>query len=268
MMKSIKSIVTTGHKYNTTVVQTAKQKAAELNLLFIARENLSIESIRATYQTEFVLVVKKTGLLLATLEGDFFFHPNMAQLRLKNLLKGQKDNMLEAMQLKQGMEVLDCTLGMASDAIIASFAVGVKGRVVGVEASSLMATVIQDGLKTFSAVEPLGLQSAMRRIEVIQQDYGNYLKLVPDKSFDVVYFDPMFRHPLQDSLHLLPLRALADHRAVTVEAIKEARRVARQCVVMKENSRSLEFVRLGADRVVGGKYSHVHYGIIDVKNNL
>jgi len=77
----------------------------------------------------------------------------------------------------------------------------------------------------------------------------------------------MFRHPLKESLHLLPLRALADHRAVTIEAINEARRVARHCVVMKENSRSLEFVRLGANRVVGGKYSHVHYGIIDVNVN-
>lgn len=267
-MKSIKCIVTTGHKYNAAVVQTAKQKAAELNLLFISRENLSIESIRATYQTEFVLVVKKTGLVLATPEGDFFFHPNMAQLRLKNLLKGQKDNMIEAMQLKSGMEVLDCTLGMASDAIIASFVVGVKGRVVGLEAKALMAAVVQDGLKNFSTLEPLGLQAAMRRIEVIQQEYGNYLKLLPDKSFDVVYFDPMFRHPIKESLHLLPLRALADHRAITIEAINEARRVARQCVIIKENSRSLEFVRLGADRVVGGKYSHVHYGIIDIKTNL
>jgi len=266
-MKPIQCIVTTGHKYNAAVVQTAKQKAAELNLLFIIRDNLSIESLRAIYQTKFVLVVKKTELVLTTPEGDFFFHPNMAQLRLKNLIKGQKDNMIEAMQLKPGMEVLDCTLGMASDAIIASFIVGTTGRVVGVEANPLMATVIQDGLNKFLTVEPLGLQSAMRRVEVIQQDYENYLKLVPAQSFDVVYFDPMFRHPLKESLHLLPLRALADHRAVTIEAINEARRVARHCVVMKENSRSLEFVRLGANRVVGGKYSHVHYGIIDVNVN-
>ena len=33
---------------------------------------------------------------------------------------------------------------------------------------------------------------------------------------------------------------------------------------MKENARSAEFIRLGFEKVVGGTYSKVHYGVIEL----
>ena len=85
------------------------------------------------------------------------------------------------------------------------------------------------------------------------QDYLSYLKAQPDNSFDIVYFDPMFRHALLDSKNLSPLRQLADNDPVSLEAINEAKRVAKYRVVFKENSRSLEFARLGFEKICGVK---------------
>ena len=65
-------------------------------------------------------------------------------------------------------------------------------------------------------------------------------------------------------LHLRDEQFEVVHSAdlVALEAVEEARRVARQRIVLKENSRSREFARLGFSELAGGRYSHVHYGIM------
>ena len=104
----------------------------------------------------------------------------------------------------------------------------------------------------------------MRRISVVNEDYLDYLRQQPDNSVDVVYFDPMFRKPLTASSSISPLRGVADHRPLSEDAVVEAFRVARLRVVMKEASGSGEFARLGFHSLVGGKYSKVHYGVIEL----
>ena len=257
----IKAIVTTERKVKEESRALARQTAAALQLPFIPRGAASIEGLRKAYDVDFVLVAKKGQLMLETPEGELFFHPNMAHLRVKNLRRGKKDHMVEAMGLQPGMSVLDCTLGFGADAIVASFAAGESGQVTGLEVSPLVSTVVGYGLAHFRA-ENYPIQEAMRRIQVVSADYLGYLKEQPADSVDVIYFDPMFRHPLQASENLNPLRAIADHRPVSLEAVEEARRVARQRIVLKENSRSREFARLGFSELAGGRYSHVHYGIM------
>ena len=83
---------------------------------------------------------------------------------------------------------------------------------------------------------------------------------------DIVYFDPMFRYSLTASASIQPLRSIADTSAVTLESIQQACRVAKHRVILKENSKSLEFNRLGFPKRYGGQYSPVHYGIIDVND--
>ena len=80
----------------------------------------------------------------------------------------------------------------------------------------------------------------------------------------MVYFDPMFRKPLTASNGISPLRSVANHAALSVEAVEEAKRVARSRVVMKEANGSEEFDRLGFKKIMGGKYSKVHYGVMDL----
>jgi len=258
------AVVTTGRKNRDSSTALARETAKRLGLPFVPRKNESLEELREQYGTEFVLVAKKGLLYLETREGEFFFHPNMAHLRLKNLRFGNgRDHMVDAMDLRRGMSVLDCTLGFGTDAIVASFAADAEGRVTGLEASPLIAEVTGYGLSHFHA-ENYPIQEAMRRIRVISTDYMDFLRRAEDNSYDIVYFDPMFRHPLQESRNLNPLRPAADHSPVTEEAVSEARRVAKCRVVLKENARSGEFERLGFSTVAGGKYSRVHYGIIQI----
>lgn len=259
----MKAVVTTDRKCHTESMELAKEMAEKLSLPLVPRQKEATAELMERYQVDAVLVALQNELRLHTQEGELFFHPNMSQLRLKNLRKGDKDHMTEAMGLEPGMSVLDCTLGFGADAIVASHGVGETGRVVGLEASPLIAAVTSHGLQHFM---PHGypLFAAMRRIEVVNSEYGAFLKQLADKSFDVVYFDPMFRVPLTKSSSMSPLRLVADPRALCEEAVQEARRVARRRVVMKEANGSGEFARLGFDKIMGGKYSSVHYGVMEL----
>lgn len=259
----MKTIITTDRKCKPESIQLAKSVSVRLGISLVERQKLSIDELRERYEAQAVLVVKQGELHLYTDEGELFFHPNMSQLRVKNLRLGQQDHMTEAMGLQAGMSVLDCTLGFGADAIVASYGVGEAGRVVGLEVSPWIAAITGHGLQHFLA-NNYELHAAMRRIEVVNQDYLSYLQQQPDKSFDVIYFDPMFRKPLHSSSNFNPLRGVADHRALSVEAVQEACRVARLRVVMKECSFSPEFNRLGFTKIMGGKWAKVHYGVIEL----
>lgn len=259
-MSTPTAIVTTSRDSNPSNERLAEQTATKLGIPFIQRENHSLDELRKTHAASCILVAKNNALTLETPDGELFFHPNMSHLRVKNLRKGQKDNMAQAMDLKPGMSVLDCTLGFGADAIVASFVTGAEGRVVGLEKSPLIAAVTAHGLAHF-ARENEPMTAAMRRIKVVNSDALSYLQAQPDDAFDIVYFDPMFRHPLLQSENMNPLRYAAEHAPVSEAMIAEARRVARLRVVLKETSKSTEFLRLGFPERAGGRYSPVHYGV-------
>ena len=257
----LNTIVTTDRKNHKESIELAAYAAEKLGIKNVKRNRAALPEMREEYGVDNILVAKKGSFVLNTLDGELFFHPNMSQLRIKNIRMGDEDHMAAAMDLKEGMSVLDCTLGFGADAIVASFVTGEGGSVTGLEASPLIAFITGEGMKHFLATN-YELHSAIKRVNVINADYNDYLAALPDKSVDVVYFDPMFRHPLTDSHNINPLRSVADHRPLELSAVAEAKRVARHRVVMKENSRSLEFARLGFDTIVGGKHSKVHYGVI------
>lgn len=260
-MKNV--IVTTGHAAAAAHVALAEQTAARLGCACVPRLQRSLPVLRQEYQVEYIIVSSQGQLTLNTPEGELFFHPSMAHLRVKNLRHGLKDHMIEAMGLQPGMRVLDGTLGFGADAIVASFVTGSGGAVIGLESSPIIAAVMGHGLAHMTA-ENYPMQEAMRRIRVVAQDHLSYLQAQPAKSVDVVYFDPMFRHPLTGSASMEPLRGVADHRPIDRETMAEAVRVARYRVVLKENSRSQEFARLGFLRREGGKYSPIQYGIMNL----
>ena len=62
------------------------------------------------------------------------------------------------------MTVLDCTLGMASDSIVASYVVGESGKVTGLEGNEYMAYIMENGLKTWSS-SVSEIDEAMQRIQ-------------------------------------------------------------------------------------------------------
>lgn len=255
-------IVTTINKPDPLVAEYARTLSARLDAPLVERSGRSLAALRAEYGTDTVLVAAKAGPVVHTPGGEYFFHLSMAELRINNLRDGNHDHMVAAMNLLPGMSVLDCTLGLATDAIVASYAAGEGGRVVGLESSPLIAAIAANGLTGFTGDRP-EINAALRRITVVSADYNDYIATLPSASFDVVYFDPMFRSPVSTSSSMKPIRHLADHRPVSIAALAAARRVARRRVVLKEASGSREFARLGFATVVGGKYSSVHYGVLE-----
>ena len=258
------SIITTARKSDSANENLAKNFSEKLGLKFVRREDFSLNALKKKYDVENILVVKNNSLTLMTSDGELFFHPNTAHLRIKNLREGKGDRLIDAAGLCEGSEILDCTLGLGSDAIVESFIVGEKGKIVALEVNPLLAEIVRHGMKNFSDDSPRILD-AMRRVEIITANYLDYLKNTPTNSFDAVYFDPMFRRPIKKSNGINPLRSLADHSPLTIEAVHEAERVAREKVIMKESTNSGEFERLGFEIAAGGKYSSISFGIICTK---
>ena len=255
-------IITTIRKPDSATEILAEEISKNLGGQLIERKDLSFDTLKKIHGAENILLVKKNSLSVITAEGELFFHPNTAHLRIKNLRGGEGDRLIDALKISEGSKVLDCTLGLGSDAIVESFIVGTSGKVVALEVNPLIAEVVGYGLKNFSEDSPHILE-AMRRVEVINADCKEYLKTCADDSFDVVFFDPMFRRPIQKSSGLNPIRPLADARPLTAEIICEACRVAKFRVVMKEHSGSTEFERLGFKVAGGGKYSSISFGVIE-----
>lgn len=258
-------VVTTGQHPTDTEYALAEEWSKILGAPVVLRKNMSLSSLKERYAVEALLIATKKGPVVNTAGGDFFFHLSMAELRIKNLINGKPDHMVTAMGLEKGMSVLDCTVGLATDAIVAGFIVGGAGKVVGLEASALIAFITEHGLTNFMPQAEY-IKEAFTRIQILNRDFCSYLPLLPAKSFDVVYFDPMFRQPIQKSSSLKPMRYLADNRPLTIEALKFAARVARDRIVIKETHDSSEFKRLGISSVVGGRYSSISYGVIDTKD--
>ena len=261
----LKFIVTTARKPDFETENLALGFAQKLNLKFVPRKDFSLENLKQTYAAENILIVKNNFPVILMNEGELFFHPNTAHLRIKNLRQGENDRLIDAAKIQRGDKILDCTLGLGSDSIVESFAVGDTGKVTALEINPVLAEVVRYGMKNFSDDTPPVI-SAMRRVEVVTADYFDYLKNCADNSFDVVYFDPMFRHAINKSSGINPIRPLADNRPLETDSVIEACRVARRCVVMKENSRSSEFERLGFKIADGGKYSSISFGVIESKN--
>ena len=129
---TISAIVTTvrrGQKYTEANRTLAARTAAALGIPNVPRGNDSLEELRAAYGVDAALVARSGLLTLVTAEGELFFHPGMAHLRIKNLLLGHGDHLVSALGLVEGMHVIDCTLGTGADAIVESFAVGAQGTV-------------------------------------------------------------------------------------------------------------------------------------------
>ena len=258
----MQTIVTTSHKSDPRSEAIAGWAAEVLNSEFVDRSRMSLDDLKIKYNAENIIVVANGEIKLYSPQGEYFFHPSMSVPRIKAIRQGKSDHMIAAMALKPGGSVLDCTLGLGSDAIVASFAAGPEGLVTGIEAVPEIALIVKHGMANY-ITESQTLKSAIERIRVECALYEQYLTGIPDQAFDIVYFDPMFRHPRLKSSSMEPLRGIVRYDPLSPDAVREALRVARKRVVMKENNFSCEFARLGFSAVIGGRYSPVAFGVIE-----
>ncbi len=181
-------------------------------------------------------------------------------MRAKRWLRGETDILLKVADVQPGDHVLDCTAGLASDAIIFALGVGAEGSVTAIESQRMLAFITRVGLAVYKSDVP-ELNRAMRAVRLEHADHLEYLKRLPDRSVDIVYLDPMFRHPIEESAAISALRGAANNHPVREETIGEARRVGRKTIVLKEHRNSREFVRLGF-REIHKSGAKIAYGVI------
>ncbi len=255
-------LVTTTRSANEQTVTRAALYAGQLQAAVVARNDLPLSKLQQQTEDACLLVVSADGMQLYC--GDhapLHFHPGTSVIRIKRLRSGEPENLIEACGAREGDTVIDCTAGMATDAILLAHAVGPAGRVTALESEPLLALIVREGLRTHvSGIRDV--DDAMRRIQLIESEHGEYLRKLPAKSADIVYFDPMFRHPIEASSSISPLRRLANHQPLQRESVLEAVRVARKAVVMKEQRDSGEFARLGFERMLRSR-TKIAYGVID-----
>ncbi|AST91736.1 class I SAM-dependent methyltransferase [Sutcliffiella cohnii] len=254
--------ITTAGRTDETYIQKAKQLALHHNFKYINRNKLSIEALHNKYNED-IIVVGKERLELFKLgkKEPIFFHPNSAAFRLKRLIKGETEPFLEVTKLQNGMSFLDCTLGLASDSIIASYIVGKNGKVTGLEGNRTVAFIVQEGLKTWPS-ENEALVKAMERVQVVTTDHKEYLQTLDSNSYDVVYFDPMFTETIEESQGILPLKSVAIYEGLTELTINEAYRVAKSRVVLKDHWKSDHFKKFNF-QVQVRKTAKFHFGVLE-----
>ncbi len=201
----------------------ARAKAAEWELPFFERA-LKAPMPPLLEKADAFFVLGGDGWSLVDAEGPLQFSPGLAHLRIVRLTHEQQqpDQLVQVSGLKEGDSVIDCTLGLGADAMVCAHVVGPKGRVTGVEASRALWLLVKTGLAELES-----------RIDVVHSTAFDFLRAQPDKSADLVFFDPMFARPKKASAAFEVLRRYAVHQPLDAATLDQARRVARRQVIIK-----------------------------------
>jgi hypothetical protein len=250
-------VVTTSLSPTRQMRSLARELASRLGLPLVRRRNRGLHDTISPRTA--AIVVEVDGPAVRVGGAALKFHPNVAKLRVMQLIRGNRDRMVSVMGLRPGDRVLDCTCGLAADATVASYAVGSYGAVHALEASAILAEIVSIGMRTYE--DPFDeLVQAMRRVKVTNTRYQDFLRSSGDGEYDVVYFDPMFDATCADSTGLDLVRIIGVKGSPSTADIEEAVRVARRCVVMKDRAPGDRLRSLGFTLESPGK--KVCYGTI------
>lgn len=229
---------------------------------YIERKSKTIQTLFDELNVQAFIIYTAQGPQIITQEGAHSFQLSMAELRIQQLRKGAGDHLLSAIQAQGPVTFLDCTCGFAADSIVVSFGLPVGSKIIGLEISPLLYAVTNWGLQNFSHKKS-DVTAALRRIELVHEDYRDYLSKLPDNGLDVIYFDPMFSHPVESSPQFSPVRSLMDHSQLNKEIIELALQKARCRVIIK--ARRFQELRktYPAMQLYGGKYSKIGYAVLE-----
>jgi SAM-dependent methyltransferase len=237
----VRLVVTTPRDSVPDEEAAAQESARRHDLPFARRQGRPLDEV-AGREGAGALLVLGTRAASLWIEGhEHRWSAGMGELRARRLARGERtsrDAFLEASGLRPRDAVLDATLGLGMDALVAAAAVGPGGRVVGIEASRALAALVAEGLARHPS-------AAARRIEVVHGEAAALLARMAPRSFDVVVFDPMFRHPRAHARSFDVVRRLAEDRPLDPATLAAARRVARRWVVVKDASPGWDLARLG-----------------------
>lgn len=272
---AVTTAVTTAVDPTSELIQRAAEIAGSLGCPVVPRGRRGLKQLLARYQLQRVFVVTHDALVLHSADASVFWHPGTAMLKLWRYAAANPKredpaatrpmDLVVAAAIESGDRILDCTLGYGSDAIVMSWAVGATGGVVGLEADPALAYLTAEGLKHYPERHHVSdeVAAAMGRIQVVSTPCLDYLRTLPDNSFDVVYFDPMFQEAVEGSVALGALRHFAHTAPLDRATVAEAQRVSRRRVVVKERIGSGVFETLGITQTIGGwRTGAIAYGFL------
>jgi 16S rRNA (guanine1516-N2)-methyltransferase len=262
----VRLAITTSLRPSSADEEGAREAAARHGVPYAPRGGQALDATLRAVGADAGLMLSRDRSILAAGGEARRWAPGMGALRAKRLRtrarRGggapdatERDPFLEAAGLGAGDAVLDCTLGLGADALVAATAVGARGKVVGIEASPVLAAWVAEGLRRLA-------DEAAARIEVRWGDHGEILAALPERSFDVVLFDPMFRHARAEPTGFDLVRRLADPRPLSPAALARARRVARRWVVVKDGAPGWDLARLGLAPLPSSRGAHRYYARI------
>ncbi len=242
----------------------ARAAAARHGVPYSPRGRRALETVLAASGADALLVLSARKASLVVEGEEHRWSAGMGMLRAKREGRRRggaaagsgRDPFLDAAGIEEGDAVLDCTVGLGADALVAAVAAGPRGRVVGVESSPALAAWVAEGFRRLE-------HEAARRVEIRAGDHGELLASLPERSFDVVVFDPMFRHARAEPGGFDLLRRLADPRPLASEALQRARRIARRWVVVKDGAPGWDLARLGLTPLPSARGAHRYYARLE-----
>jgi len=259
-------IVTTSVHPSPRARAMAAKLAEELSARLCPRRQWTVRKLLAMSEDGTALVVTEEEIryYAGPDAPPLVYHPSMAFVRVKRLRQGERDPLIEWSGCAEGDRIIDCTAGLASDSLVFSYAAGPSGSVTALESEPVLYALVREGLASYESGLP-DVDEALRRIRLRCEDHLTYLSGLPDKSADIVYFDPMFRKPIHESSSIGAIRTVANRNALREEAVRQAVRVARKTVLMKEQFGSEEFERLGFQELPSKKTTKIAYGVIRIE---
>ncbi len=255
--------VTTIRKYTRAIEEEAKARAQALGLPYVPRGETLEDMAKESGFSGFLIYGKKLPTYWHGGE-EYRFHVGTAVLRVGQMEKGNGDRLCDLLPKEEGLQVLDCTFGQAGDSTTLSWFVGESGQVTALEKSLALYEIGRAGIAAYEDKNP-ALTRAVRRIELLHEDYRDFLSRVEPKSYDVIYFDPMFKSPVKREVNdMEAFRSAAAYDSLSLETLTLAMRAARRLVIVKERPFSPIFKNGPWTKVAGKKGQTTAYGVIVV----
>jgi 16S rRNA (guanine1516-N2)-methyltransferase len=257
----MKLCVTVSLDASDEIRQRARREADELGLPFYERKE-TLEATGQNGEDAFLVYTRRLPELHAA-GGVYRFHVGTAKLRILQLKRSGGDRLMNLLPSHRPLRILDTTFGTGGDSLLFSWFLGAQGTVTALEKSPALYVIGAWGIAHFDPKEE-EMKEALRRIHLVHADLFTFLKNQPDNSFDVVYMDPMFRHPVKrKENHTEAFREAACGDRLSEDVLREASRVAAYQVIVKERPFSCLFRTGLFSRVETKKGQSTAYGVIE-----
>ena len=255
--------VTTIRNSTAPIIEETKARAQVLGFPYFQRED-TLEEMAARYQVDGFLIYGKQLPYYWNGGEEYRFHMGTAVLRTSQMEKGNQDRLCRLLPTDDFCSVLDCTFGQAGDSSTMSWYLLGRGQVTALEKSPILYEIGRAGIAGYVDKDEK-LTKAVRRISLWHQDYKTFLQQAAPKSFDVIYFDPMFHHPVKREVNDMEgFRRAASYDGLAEEVLRLAMKVARKKIIVKERPFSPLFRNGLFTEVHGKKGQTTAYGVINL----